>query len=397
MKCTLHGFALIALALFIPATSIVEAQTVRKKPINISNRLRVEYDDNIYQEKSDANDSFKIIEELELLKNFDFSERTLLGLRYNPAFTYWEDREDDDSDLHHAFDARLTHQISPTLRIGFNNIFRLTEQPELVDDLRAIRENNDFMYNGSDISLEWWFAKNFLAEFELDYNFLEYDEDVVSALNDYDQTGYGLSLLRELNNNTFLGIQGRQVEYDYEDGGRDADSTQIGLVLETKWSPTLTTEARAGFEMKDFDAANTDDTDSPYVSANLSYDLNRTQMEVGGSFSLAESPITAYANQEATTVYARIQRDLTSRIGLALLGMYGSGDYDAAETSSAFPLGANPSGTEDVLRVSSKLSYEINRNNALEANLQWLDLSSDIRPGSEYDRTRVGLGWRLTL
>ena len=40
----------------------------------LKNRLRVEYDDNIYETKDDKTESWKIIEELELLLNLNFEQ-----------------------------------------------------------------------------------------------------------------------------------------------------------------------------------------------------------------------------------------------------------------------------------------------------------------------------------
>ena len=50
------------------------------------NRLRLEYDDNIYQEETDKKDSFKIIEEIEFLLNFSLS--TVPEYALPPVATY---------------------------------------------------------------------------------------------------------------------------------------------------------------------------------------------------------------------------------------------------------------------------------------------------------------------
>jgi hypothetical protein len=104
-------FALAAPALAADAAS----------PIHMNNRLRLGYDDNVYQvddpvrQRSGEADSFRIIEEIEMLVSMNL-ERTYLGLRYRPSLVWYSDRNDDDTDLLHDLDVNFVHNFSRCCR-----------------------------------------------------------------------------------------------------------------------------------------------------------------------------------------------------------------------------------------------------------------------------------------
>ena len=90
------------------------ASAFAESPVHLSNRLRIGYDDNIYQAgestlpdgstvKHDETDSFRILNEIELLLNLNLP-RTYLGLRYRPTLAWFSEREDDDTDFWHDLD-----------------------------------------------------------------------------------------------------------------------------------------------------------------------------------------------------------------------------------------------------------------------------------------------------
>ena len=89
--------------------SALALSAIAESPVHLSNRLRLGYDDNVYQAgeatladgttvSHEETDSFRILEEIELLLNLNLP-RTYLGLRYRPTFAWFSDRENDDSDL----------------------------------------------------------------------------------------------------------------------------------------------------------------------------------------------------------------------------------------------------------------------------------------------------------
>ena len=68
----------------------------------------------------------------------------------------------------------------------------------------------------------------------------------------------------------------------------------------------------------------------------------------------------------------------------------------SALASEAAQSSANE-GTEDVLRLSARLTLEVSKSNYLEAGWQYIDLASEIREESEYSRNRLSLGWKTVF
>jgi len=144
------GAAMCALAVWCQATWALEGV----KPYQINNRLRLEWDDNVYQSESEKVDSVKIIEEVELLLNVRL-EQSFLSLRYRPSFVWWDNREPDDTDLQHELDVIANHAFSPRLALSLVDTFRRGELPELVDRDVLVREEDDFIYNTANGTLSY--------------------------------------------------------------------------------------------------------------------------------------------------------------------------------------------------------------------------------------------------
>ena len=131
----------LLLALGVPAWAESDS------PFHLSNRLRTGYDDNIYQSdgkegRPAAQESFRIIEEIEALVNLNL-ERTFLGLRYRPTVTWYADREDEEMDFLNDLDLNFWHNFSPSLSLSFSDSLRAGQLPELEDEGFVVREEDD--------------------------------------------------------------------------------------------------------------------------------------------------------------------------------------------------------------------------------------------------------------
>ena len=380
-------------------SGLVQAQE-RRLPFEVNNRVRVEHDDNIYQTSEDQQDSFKFIEELELIKNMQF-DQSLISMRYSPSFVYWTDRE-DDNDLHHQVDALLKHQLNDRFGISASELYRYAELPEVIaviaDESTVVREKSDYSYNALSLGGNAKFSELTTGNLDFRWNSLAYDRSDVAGINDYNQYIYGGTLNREVGKRSTVGAELRFSDYVYEDEGRDAFGTQIGVVGDYSVTARSKFNGRVGYEFKEFDDANTDSAESPYLRGSYSFAPGPgTVAEVGASFSLTDAPVSPYANAESTTLYGRFAHDITPKVNLNLIGLYTVSSYDREETAATSELESIPEGEENVLRLSSKLSFRINTQHSVEANLQFTDLASDIRSDLEYDRTRLSLGWRVQL
>ena len=116
------------------------------KWLQLNNRIRVEYDDNIHSTDTDEQDSMKFIVEPELFFNLN-REQSFLSLRYRPQFIWWSDREPEDTSLNHDFDFVLNHDFSPRLSVSLKDTFRMAEQSVLIDRGTSFSQDNDFLFN----------------------------------------------------------------------------------------------------------------------------------------------------------------------------------------------------------------------------------------------------------
>ena len=387
-------FALITGTLMFPLASVAEEGAL---PFDFNNRLRVEFDDNVRQEKYEEDDSLRLVEEFNISKTLNF-DATRLALGYGPSFSYYDDRDEDDTDLHHFFDGRLEHEFSEILRLSIKETFRLAEQPEYMEGGVITRENNDYAYNSLNANMDANISDETVLGAGVRWVNLGYDEDSVADAYDYDQLVFGGDVTHALDDTTDAGVEARFSSWDYEDDGRDADSVQVGVVGRKDFNDQLAGQLRAGMEFKDLDNANDDSTESPYVDGSFIFQAAEgTALNFGASYSLAESSIPAYANQTRLSVYAGLDQNLTDRVSLNLGASYALGDYDTDDLSNSVETGSVNDGEENYLVLSSRLSYMLDDANSIEANFQHLDLDSDVAPDTEYDQNRVSLGWRLSL
>jgi len=386
----------IALSAVVTQFALFAAESNSRNVLEVSNRLRVEYDDNVYEAPSDEQDSFKIIEELELGVTLDF-QPTFITLRYRPTFTWWSDRDPDDTDLHHDLDVVINHEFSPRLSAGLKNTFRLAEQPEEIDRGTTIREDDDYIYNVTDGNLDYQMFARTHAILGARYTTLQYDRDEVADTEDYDIWAAGLTLRHRIAAMTQLLGDYRIESVGYKDDARDSDSQYIGLGVEHAIGSSFVGTLRGGYQNKDFSDSDIDDESQPYADGSLTYIYSpRTRISVGGGYSMFEADVYPFASQDRTIMFASLAYDITAKISLFLSASYQLSHYSQDQAVEPdFDVPESFGGDEDVTQGGVRLSYQLNARNSIELNYQHMDLSSDVR--EDFDRNRASLGWRLDI
>jgi hypothetical protein len=358
---------------------------------NAVNRLRVEYDDNVNESETNEQDSFKILEQVDLSYNFNL-DQTFLSLRYQPTFIWWSDRPGDDADLNHAFDGVFNHSFSRRVSLSLKDTFRYAENPDVIDRGSVIRESNNFIYNSALGALSYLINQTTRLEGAGRIVVLRYDEDEVARRNDYDLYVGGLTVYRALNPSTAALGEFRYESLGYDEDGRDSDTLYLGAGIERTFSPTFLGSLRAGYQGRDFDQAASGSQDTPYVDGSATFIPSASsRLTLGASFSQYEASISPYASTERTRVFASLAHDFTAKISGYLTGAYSQFSYDGQDT----PSGDLPGGDEDFVQVGARASYKIDRRNFVEAGWQLTDSTSDLR--NDFTRNRVSLGWVLKL
>ena len=388
--------------------SALALSAIAESPVHLSNRLRLGYDDNVYQAgeatlpdgttvSHEETDSFRILEEIELLLNLNLP-RTYLGLRYRPTFAWFSDRENDDSDLWHDLDLNLIQKFTPALSLSLNDSLRFSQLPELQDDNFVVRQDDDNYYNSAQATLSY----NIRPETRIDLSgrhiLLRYTEDNHENDNYYSVVG-GLTLRQQLaSRTTLLGdLRYQTLVYDEAEAAnnRDANSFFAGLGAEQTFNPKLIGSLRAGLEQRQYDAEEYGDDSQPYGELSLTFlPSPATRLTGSASYSLYESDVSTFLSQNRTYLSLSLAHDFTAK-----LSFYASGAYsiNAYESDNSLEEGAVDADENSIL-VSARLSYRINRINWLETGVQYVKLDSDLVNRESYDRLRWDvIGWKIQL
>ena len=395
--------------LFIVAACLLAlaAPAFAESPIHLNNRLRLGYDDNVYQAGEatasdgstvmhDETDSFRIIEELEMLVNLNL-QRTYLGLRYRPSFIWYSDRDDDDTDFLHDVDLNFVQKITPALVLSISDTLRASQLPELQDENYVVRAKDDNYYNSALATLSY----NVRPETRLDlsgrYILLRYTEDANENDNYYSAVG-GLTLRQQLASRTTLmgDLRYQTVVYDEaeEAYNRDANSMFGGLGVEQTFNPKLLGSLRAGVEQRMYDNDAADDNTQPYGELSMTFlPTPATRITTAASYSIYESDIATYLSQNRTYLSLSFAHDFTTKLNFYLSGAYSLNQYEADYALEAGAVDAD----EKSFLVSARLAYRINRINWLEVGYQFIKLDSDLVNRESYDRNRFDIGWKIQL
>lgn len=390
-------FALAFMSAVATQFSLMAAETGTATDwLKVSNVILFEYDDNMYEEETDAQDTLKIIDSLTLGTVMDW-ERTFLTLRYNPSFTWWENREPDDTDLHHSLDFALDHEFSPRVSLSLKDSLRIAEIPEETSRGVFIRDNNDYMYNESSASLDVMALSRTYLNVGGRYTIIDYDEESTSIAQDRDIVAGGLTIRHLLSPRANLLADYRRevIGYDSSETAdlRDSTSDFFGLGYEQVQGDFVGL-FRAGYQRQEYDLDDLDTRSEPYGDLTVTYVISpRTRVSVSGAFSMLESEQGGFASQDRTIFTGNVSHDLTALVSLGLSASYRISEYEA--DYRVVDDGGPSEGDEEILQLAARAAYRINARNSIELNYSYSDLSSDLQ--NDFDRNRVGIGWRLDL
>lgn len=397
--------SIVAGCLFVVLALVASAES----PIHLNSRLRLGYDDNVYQAGTatlldgtvvnhDAQDSFRVIEELEMLVNFNF-QRTYLGLRYRPSAIWYSDRKEDSTDFLNDLDLNFIQNFSPILQLSISDTLRASQLPELQEDNYVVRGMDDNYYNSALSTL----AFNLRPETRLDLSArcitLTYDSDSPAKDNgDYYSLVGGLTLRQQLaSRTTVMGdLRYQTVVYNEADTehNRDAESYFVGVGAEQTFNPKLTGSLRAGGEQRMYDAADYDDNTQPYFDLSMTFlPTPATRFTGAASYSIYESDVANYLSQNRTYLSLSLAHDFTAKLSFYISGAYSLNSYEADYALDS----ALQDEDENSYLISTRLAYRINRINWLEVGYQYVKLDSDIPGRENYDRNRADIGWKIQL
>ena len=385
----------LLLALGIPA--VAESDS----PFHLSNRLRLGYDDNVYQSdgedgRPDPEESFRIIEEIEMLVNLNL-ERTFLGLRYRPSIMWYSEREDEDVDFLNDLDLNFWHNFSPSLSLAINDSLRAGQLPELESDGFIVREDDDNYYNSAVATLSYALRETTRIDVSGRYILLRYSSDSPAQReNDYDSVVGGLTLRQNLASGTSLlgDLRYQTLSYPDAESNRDANTLYAGLGAEQTFSPQLIGSLRAGVENRQYDDDERfDDNTGPYGELSMTFlPSPATRLTASASHSIYESDVDSYASQNRSYLSLSLAHDFTAKLSFYVSGAFTFNEYEAD-----YSLDGLGDADENSYLASARVSYRVNRINWLEIGYQYVELESDLVNRESYDRNRFDVGWKIQL
>jgi len=387
--------------IILSALALLQAPLhAQKLPVDVSNTVRVEYDDNIYTAgtSSDKQDSFKLINELQILLDSQ-QQNTYYGFRYAPSVVWFEDRSGESTDVNHSLDLILDHSFSPRSAVQLKNTLRYAQEPEVVESDVTLRNRNDFLYNSFNAGYRTHLVPNkTFMNIDARYAVMRYSDDEIAVLSDYDQLVVGADVRQRVAPNTDAGGQIRYTLLDYDTNFRDVDSIQVGAVFSRIFNPKLSSELRGGVEFRDADQALDQTSETPYVDATFVYLVSEDTRFTGGlGYSKDLSPLNRFAQQDRTRVHAAVSNRVSAATTLHLSASYSMGSFDLDDATAAFDPDVHTDGDENILQFAARLAYRLNVRSSFEAAYSFTELDSDVRPTEDFDRNRVSLAWKYDL
>jgi len=372
--------------------------SAQERVVKVQNSVRVGYDDNIYLRNNKEGSAF-ITDILTLTGDFNLSGRTDAILYWQPEVRYRFDADPETVSYQDLY-ANLEHAMSERTSLTLSDRLRY-QMKDGQSGAGVSVANQNYLENSLNGAVGIDATSTGQLKLGAGYDLRRWDDASYGSTlqNDYDKYQLDASYLQMLNQNKTTGVlSGNYVnhEYDGNRGGYEAMSL-IGGVDQT-FNPNLSGFGRVGITAATIDNTSGSSTDStsPYLDAGLTYrPSERTSLDGSLGYSLKQSENSVYNAQDEFNLRFGGRHDLTGKISVA-----GSISYILSQYKADY-LYQNI-GLQDVddtyFRVNLRATYQINRNNFLEAGYSYSDRSTDVASTlPEYDRSVVDIGWRLKL
>ena len=398
------------------------SRTETSKPWTVSAAVRGFYDDNYYTApKAEERDSWGMEISPSVGINLPM-DQTLISADYIFSAKWFEDRDKNEWDTYHQFNAALDHRFSERYDIEVTESFVYSDEPESVDsnlgspirtDSEAIRNTGGINFNAmmtERIALGLGYLNNY-------YNYDQEGDGSRSALLDRIEHQIRLDGRYQVREN-IIGVLGTRFGYNdytsddllidpafippplpanlnkYDGDYQDSYSYWFYGGADTRFNSKLSGSFRIGIQYTDYDNANEDAT-SPFIDNSLSYNyMPDSYVRFGvrhfrNATDVSVDPLNLddpTLDQESTSLYGEVTHKITPRIMGNLIAQYqrsefNDGTFDG-DKDNYFLLGAN-------------VDYEINQFLTAEVSYNLDRLDSDISNRS-FTRNRILFGVRAS-
>jgi hypothetical protein len=380
----------------------VDGFAAKERVIRFQNHVRLGYDDNVYRTQNNEKGSAYLTDIVNISGKLNFSSRTDALLYWQPEFRFRFDA-DPEFVTYQDFYARLNHAISQRTFLTVSDRFRYQDQGGQTGS-GVNSTDNQYIENDLSGALDVTLNAVSSAKVGLGYEFRTWDDANfgVTRGNDYDQFRGNASYIRQLRENTTQGTLGVMfTDHSYE-GSRGGFSslTAFGGV-DQNFNPNLTGYGRLGYTGTSLDNSQSGDSSSPYLSAGLNFSPTaRTSLNGSIGYNQSKSENSVYNMQDRFNLLFGARHDLTAKINIAgsigYIFSYYQADYARLVDQNGNPVTA-PDTKDNYFKLTVRGSYQVNRNNFLEAGWLFETRDADSSFLSKYDRNQVDVAWRLRL
>lgn len=392
-----NGKICLLAALSLTAATVFAAQE-QQRVIRVQNSVRVGYDDNVYS-TSDKTGSGFITDIVNISGKLTFSSRTDMLLYWQPEFRYRFDADPEWISYQDLY-ARFNHALSQRTFLQISDRFRYQDK-EAQAGVGVSASNQNYLENDLMGALDYTINNVSQANLGAGYELRRWDDSNYGSVlgNDYDQLSAHGSYIRQLRPNTTQGILGlNYTDHEYEGDRGGFDSTTVYGGLDQNFNPDLLGNIRLGYTLSNIEDVNGSENKSsaPYLQAGLELNPSaRTSLTGSLGYSLYQSQNSVYNAQDQFKFGLGARHDLSSKVSLSAALSYTLSLYDADYSKDTTVV--IPDAKDNYVTFSIRGSYQINRNNFVDAGYTYSDRWVDIGSAADWNRNMVDIGWRLRL
>jgi len=357
-------------------------------PIQISNTVRVGYDDNLYKsDKNNKTETSFISDIIDLSGRISFSDRTALLAKARLTV-----RNDTEGTLiTPELSAILSHTVSPRLLMRLSENYRSGDS----SGMTPLRERKRFTYytNRIGVSGDYVLSRKDRLEGSLAYDIMRNEDDEKRGLNgDTTTVEAGTSWKHDIiQQRTYstLNVRQRWVDYDHRDSSFEATDVLAGL--NHTFNPKFQGSVEGGFTQvrPDFPApSGSDSSISPLIRAGLSYSPSpRTRISADFGHSYTTSSDKNYGGKTTTDIRFGFQHEITAKLSAKATASFAKSESSSTDST------ANTSNTEDRMDLSLRLTYKLNRMHFIDVGVKHSELASERY--TDWKQNMIDVGWRV--
>ncbi len=376
-------------------------QAATSDSFTFSNYIRFGYDDNIYQETNNEEESSYISDILNLSGKVQFSNRAELLLYWQPEIRYRFEAEEKALFLQDLY-AKYINAINQSSKIQITDRYRYSELDANQSGDNASKEYAENDLKGSyNNQLNERNSINLSAGFTTRRN--ENDSSVYSQTRDFDRYNLSGIISRNLDRDkrtVSLGYIFSEHEIENNAGGIESGTLFLGY--DRIFNPQLLGSIQLGYTDAEIEQKNgnsnlsvTSDSSNPYFEIGFNYDLSeRTSLSSSFNHSLRYSTSSAYNAEERSDWLIALSHDLTAKINLNVSFSYVKADY---ESDFLREITTTPGDEDESTILNIRADYQINRNHFVELGYQGRSRNTEVLADGDYDRNRIYFGWKLQL